>query len=84
MSKFDREPSHSDLVTQLGSDGEREAAFAQLLSIGTPARTAVREGLGHSNWQVRRWCAMWQSSITSQALLILAISSGGAISSWSP
>lgn len=41
------------------SDGEtRHRAYEDLLEIGRPALPAVRQGLKHENWQVRRWCAM--------------------------
>lgn len=53
-------PSHQDLVQQLGGPSERRnVAYRALLEAGPAARDAVREGLGHANWQVRRWCAIW-------------------------
>lgn len=49
-----------ELVERLGSaDGSaRHAAYEALLEIGRPALEAIREGLEHDSWQVRRWCAM--------------------------
>jgi hypothetical protein len=47
------------LVEQLGITGERDGAWRRLNELGPGARNAVLEGLGHANWEVRRWCALW-------------------------
>lgn len=49
-----------DLVEALSSpEGEvRHRAYQDLLEIGREALPAVRDGLGHESWQVRRRCAM--------------------------
>lgn len=40
-------------------EGEvRHRAYQNLLETGSEALPAVRDGLGHDSWQVRRWCAM--------------------------
>ncbi len=59
MSEFSTKPDSRELVARLGSKDERAAAWKELLSLGLSARDAVREGLGHANWEVRRWCAIW-------------------------
>jgi HEAT repeat protein len=48
-----------ELVTGLASNELRDAAYQRLVALGPAAREAVREGLGHANWEVRRWCALW-------------------------
>jgi HEAT repeat protein len=47
------------LVTQLATHQERGGAWKRLNDLGPLARDAVLEGLGHANWEVRRWCAIW-------------------------
>jgi HEAT repeat protein len=59
MSHPVTKPDPRELVARLASDEERTKAFAQLVEQGLPARDAVREGLRHANWEVRRWCAIW-------------------------
>lgn len=48
-----------ELVGRLAVKEERGGAWRQLVEIGLPAREAVREGLRHASWEVRRWCALW-------------------------
>lgn len=50
-----------ELVEALASPApaERHAAWKELMEIGPSAREAVREGLRHGNFEVRRWCALW-------------------------
>jgi len=57
MTEANRDPR--DLVARLAGDDTRQPAWTELLARGLAAREAVREGLGHANWQVRRWCAIW-------------------------
>lgn len=47
------------LVAELAAGPSRDAAFRQLLELGSSARDAVVEGLGDGRWQVRRLCAAW-------------------------
>jgi HEAT repeat protein len=49
----------AELVGQLADSGKRENAYAALEALGPVALAAVREGLGHANWQVRRWCTIF-------------------------
>jgi HEAT repeat protein len=59
MADLETNPDLRALVARLASDEERWTAWARLMEAGLSAREAVREGLGHANWQVRRWCAIW-------------------------
>lgn len=63
------------LVTSLTSqDGEtRHCAYQDLLDIGRPALPAVRDGLKHEHWQVRRWCAMVLDRIADSESLRMLI-----------
>jgi hypothetical protein len=45
------------LVEQLEHDDTRWPAWKRLVEIGIAAAPAVREGLRHGHWQVRKWCA---------------------------
>ena len=55
-----RADEYAALVDRLAGDGpERTAAYQALVEAGPPAREAVRAGLRHGHWQVRRWCALW-------------------------
>jgi HEAT repeat protein len=46
-----------DLVAEFASSENRMAAFLALCARGPEGLPAVREGLKHSNWHVRRWSA---------------------------
>lgn len=59
MTENHTDPDPRQLVARLASDSERDEAWHALLAAGPAAQEAVREGLGHGNWQVRRWCAIW-------------------------
>ena len=45
------------LVEQLESSETRWPAWKRLEEIGSAAAPAVREGLRHGHWQIRKWCA---------------------------
>jgi len=45
------------LVEQLAHSETRWPAWKRLEQIGSAAAPAVREGLRHGHWQVRKWCA---------------------------
>jgi HEAT repeat protein len=45
------------LVEQLESGETRWPAWKRLEQLGRAAVPAVREGLRHGHWQVRKWCA---------------------------
>lgn len=46
----------SDLVDSFAQSETRFHAYAALIELGAEALPAIREGLKHGNWQVRRWC----------------------------
>jgi HEAT repeat protein len=46
-----------DLVAEFANGENRMAAFLALCARGPEALPAVREGLQHSNWHIRRWSA---------------------------
>ena len=46
-----------ELVERLEHGDTREAAWKRLEEMGAAAVPAVREGLRHGHWQVRKWCA---------------------------
>jgi hypothetical protein len=46
-----------ELVERLEDGDTRWPAWKRLEEIGTDAAPAVREGLRHGHWQVRKWCA---------------------------
>ncbi len=54
-------PSPAELVDSFRSDdgSARFEAFTALNEYGSKALPAIREGLKHGNWQVRRWCAIF-------------------------
>lgn len=56
---FRPEASSAELVAVFAESEHRLPAFLTLYSRGTDALPAVREGLRHANWQVRRWCALF-------------------------
>ena len=59
MIHVDRAGDPHALVAALADPERREAAFAELVALGSGARTAVRAGLGDGRWEVRRWCVVW-------------------------
>ena len=46
------------LVADFVDDALRFPAYLALNEMGAAALPALTEGLGHANWQVRRWCAI--------------------------
>jgi len=56
---MDRDGDPHALVGALADPERREAAFAELLALGSGAREAVRMGLGDGRREVRRWCVVW-------------------------
>ncbi len=51
--------SPEELVGAFVDSEKRFPAYCALQKMGRAALPAVREGLKHGNWQVRRWCAMY-------------------------
>lgn len=47
-----------DLVADFVHPDRRVEALEALHAIGAAALPAIREGLRHGNWQVRKWCAI--------------------------
>jgi HEAT repeat protein len=47
-----------ELVDALAASQTRFPAYQALVELGTQALPAVRSGLGHGNWQIRKWSAM--------------------------
>lgn len=48
-----------ELVENFTKSETRFPAYMALQALGTDALEAIHSGLGHSNWQVRKWCAMF-------------------------
>ena len=48
----------NELVAAFAVSETRFAAYQALVSLGKAALPAVRTGLGHGNWQVRKWSAI--------------------------
>ena len=66
---FRPEASPEDLVAEFANGKNRMAAFLALYTRGTKALAAVREGLKHPNWQIRRWSAMFADNFADGATL---------------
>jgi len=49
----------TELVDQLATSADRLKILEQIAALGADALPAVRGGLGHGHWQVRRWCAIY-------------------------
>jgi HEAT repeat protein len=63
-------------VDQLADKDQRAAALAALYEAGPAALEAIREGLSHPDWEVRRRCAMfldrhWDAPSLQRLLLTL-------------
>jgi hypothetical protein len=56
---FRPEASAEELVSEFANGKNRMAAFLALYTRGVKALPAVREGLKHANWQIRRWSAIF-------------------------
>ena len=56
---FRSDASSEELVAEFANGEHRMGAFLSLYSRGEAALPAIREGLGHANWQIRRWCALF-------------------------
>ena len=49
-----------EIVERLADETLRcDLVYLQLVACGPRALDAVRAGLRHEHWQVRRWCAIW-------------------------
>ncbi|MCG8466651.1 MAG: HEAT repeat domain-containing protein [Gemmatimonadetes bacterium] len=56
---FRPEATVAELVEEFAISEHRMPAFLALYARGEAALPAVREGFGHANWHVRRWCALF-------------------------
>jgi HEAT repeat protein len=66
---FRPEASSEELVAEFANGKNRMAAFLALYTRGAKALPAVREGLKHANWQIRRWSAMFADNFADGATL---------------
>ena len=57
------------LVGALVDPETRFPAYQQLVTLGAPALPAIRRGLGHESWQVRKWSAMCLDQVADEAAL---------------
>jgi HEAT repeat protein len=62
---------YRETVARLGhaDDRERWRAYAELVEAGFAAAPAVREGLSHPDWRVRRGCALFGDHYPDPELL---------------
>ena len=58
-----------ELVAEFAKGENRMAAFLALYALGDEVLPAVREGLKHANWQVRRWCALFADNFADAETL---------------
>ena len=58
MNTVNTSPTPTELVDQLAGP-DRFEAFQALVAMTPESLPAVREGLRHGHWQVRRWFAMY-------------------------
>ena len=83
---FRPEASPEELVAEFANGRNRMAAFLSLYTHGTRALPAVRQGLKHSNWQVRRWSAVFADNFadgtTLQALTPLLRDPKAEVRAW--
>jgi HEAT repeat protein len=54
---FRPEATPDELVAEFANGENRMPAFLALYSRGKEAVPAIRAGLAHSDWNIRRWCA---------------------------
>jgi len=66
---FRPEASSEELVAEFANGKNRMAAFLALYARGVKALPAVREGLKHANWQIRRWSAIFADNFADGATL---------------
>lgn len=59
MTDTTRAEAARRLVDRFAHAESRHEVLAELERLGPSALMAVRAGLGHGSWQVRRWCAIF-------------------------
>ena len=78
--------SARQLVEEFENAENRMAAFLALCARGNRVLPAVRDGLGHANWHVRRWCAVLADNFadaeTLRALLPLLHDAKSQVRVW--
>jgi hypothetical protein len=83
---FRPDATSEELVAEFANGGHRMPAFLSLYSRGEAALPAIREGLGHANWQVRKWCALFIDNFadaeTLHALVPLLRDPKAAVRTW--
>lgn len=64
--------SSADLVESFAHSEGRFDTYVSLVARGTDALPAIRQGLRHDNWQIRRWCTICLDRVAdSDALMDL-------------
>ena len=58
-----------DLVESFTNSKQRYSSFSQLVELGSAALPAIRQGLQHENWQIRRWCAICMDHVADSTSL---------------
>ena len=75
-----------DLVAEFARSENRMAAFLALCARGREVLPAVREGLTHSNWHIRRWSAAvadnFADAETGHALVPLLCDPKAQVRTW--
>ncbi len=66
---FRPQATPEELVAEFANGENRMAAFLALYALGDEVLPAVREGLKHANWQVRRWCALFADNFADAETL---------------
>jgi HEAT repeat protein len=66
---FRPDATPDELVAEFANAPNRMAAFLALYSRGREAVPAIRAGLTHSDWNIRRWCASLADNFADAELL---------------
>lgn len=67
--EFRPEATAEELVDEFKNSENRMPAFLALYSRGDEVLPAVRDGLKHANWNVRRWCALFADNFADAETL---------------
>jgi hypothetical protein len=63
-------PDPGSLVAALERSETRFPAYQALIAIGAAALPAIRVGLRHADWQVRKWSAMVLDQVADADALV--------------
>lgn len=66
---FRLDATAEELVAEFANRKNRMAAFLALYARGDDVLPVVRKGLGHANWQIRRWCALFADNVADAETL---------------